>query len=57
MKTTGVFALLALVALTCGGCYVVPAPPPLAPGVSPAPPPHVVATPRCGWHRGWGWYG
>lgn len=49
--------VLGLVAVACSGCYVVPAPPPLGPGLSPPPPPHVMATPQCGWQYGWGWYG
>ena len=47
----------ALVALGLAGCYVVPAPPPLAPGVGPPPPVHVLATPQCRWRYGEGWYG
>jgi hypothetical protein len=52
--------LVALIAVTCAGCYVVPAPPPA--GGVPPPPPTVVTTPRCGWVYGqgwfgWGWYG
>jgi hypothetical protein len=39
------------------GCYVVPAPPPIAPGVAPPPPPYVLATPLCRWDYGWAWYG
>ena len=49
--------LVSLVAVALSGCYVVPAPPPLAPGVAPPPPPRVTATPRCGWVYGTGWYG
>jgi hypothetical protein len=49
--------LLGLVGAALSGCYVVPAPPPFGPGVSPPPPPYVVATPQCGWTYGWGWYG
>lgn len=50
-------AVLALVVALLGGCYVVPAPPPVAPGVGPLPPPYVQATPQCRWEYGWGWYG
>ena len=58
MKRIGRLALLlSLVAIAVSGCYVVPASPPLAPGVNPPPPPHVLATPQCGWSYGWGWYG
>ena len=52
-----VLLLLGFVAMAVTGCYVVPAPPPLAPGVGPAPPPYVLATPQCRWDYGWGWYG
>jgi hypothetical protein len=45
-----------LVAAVLAGCYVVPAPPPLA-GIGPLPPPYVQATPQCRWDYGWGWYG
>jgi hypothetical protein len=48
---------LGVVAGTLAGCYVVPAPPPLAPGLGPPPPPYVLATPQCRWDYGWGWYG
>ena len=48
--------LLSLVAVALAGCYVVPAPPPIA-GVAPPPPPYVTATPQCGWVYGQGWYG
>lgn len=49
--------VLIVVALALSGCYVVPAPPPLAPGLGPPPPAYVVARPECGWWYGWGWYG
>lgn len=49
--------LLSLVTVVLAGCYVVPAPPPVAPGVGPPPPPRVMATPQCGWQYGWAWYG
>lgn len=48
--------LLSFVTVVLAGCYVVPAPPPLA-GVAPPPPPRVMATPQCGWQYGAGWYG
>jgi len=49
--------LLGLLATALAGCYVVPAPPPAAPGMAPPPPPRVLATPQCGWQYGAGWYG
>ena len=49
--------ILSLVGAALSGCYVVPAPPPFAPGVAPAPPPYVMGTPQCGWRYGVGWYG
>jgi hypothetical protein len=49
--------LLAAIAVMAAGCYVVPAPAPIAPGVGPPPPPSVLATPQCRWEYGWGWYG
>jgi hypothetical protein len=49
--------LLGLATVALAGCYVVPAPPPLGPGVGPPPPPRVLATPQCGWRYGTGWYG
>jgi hypothetical protein len=48
--------LLCLATVALSGCYVVPAPPPIA-GMGPPPPPHVMATPQCGWVYGQGWYG
>jgi hypothetical protein len=48
--------LLSLVTVVLYGCYVVPAPPPVA-GVRPPPPPHVTATPHRGWVYGQGWDG
>ena len=58
----GAALVLITVAVALGGCYVVPAPPPVAPGVGPPPPPYVLARPECGWRYGsgcygWGWYG
>jgi hypothetical protein len=49
-------ALLGLLAAVVGGCYVVPDPHHV-PGVVPAPPPFVQATPECWWSYGLGWYG
>jgi hypothetical protein len=58
MKRIALLALaVGLLAVTLGGCYVVPAPPPPGAGIAPPPPPHVVATPQCLWRYGWGWYG
>jgi hypothetical protein len=48
--------LLSLVTVVLYGCYVVPAPPPVA-GVRPPPPPHVTATPHRRWVYGQGWDG
>ena len=48
--------LLSLVTAALSGCYVVPAPPPAA-GVLPPAPPYVTATPQCRWVYGRGWYG
>ncbi len=58
MKRLGALAvLLGLVTVALPGCYVVPAPPPVAPGIGPPPPPYVLSTPQCGWQYGVGWYG
>jgi hypothetical protein len=49
--------LLGAIVVMAVGCYVVPAPAPIAPGIGPLPPPAVLATPQCRWEYGWGWYG
>ena len=57
MKGLGTLVLLlSLVTVALSGCYVVPAPPPMA-GAVPLPPPYVRALPQCGWVYGQGWYG
>jgi hypothetical protein len=55
-RLTPLALLLGVVLVTLPGCYVVPAPAPRA-GVPPPVPPHVLATPHCGWAYGPGWYG
>jgi hypothetical protein len=49
-------AVLLIVSVGLGGCYVVPTGPP-PPGAVVIPPPFVVDRPQCGWTYGPGWYG